>query len=104
MIFGILNVYIVKKFIFQPSFLSVHLIENLNKKGEVSVKNCSEMRIIMKKIYFVLFVIALITCLTGIPYLLKGIAERGIDGVNYGRVIFPFFISYIFFLVYKKSK
>ena len=31
----------------------------------------------MKKVYLVLAIIALITCLTGIPYLVEGIAARG---------------------------
>ena len=47
----------------------------------------------MKKVYLVLAIIALITCLTGIPYLVEGITARGLGGVNYGRIIFPLLIS-----------
>lgn len=55
----------------------------------------------MKKVYLVLSAIALITCLTGIPYLAEGIAKRGLSGVNYGRIIFPLMISVYSFWRYK---
>lgn len=58
----------------------------------------------MKKICLVITVIALITCLAGVSYLVEGIAARGWDGVNYGRIIFPLLISGIFFWLYKKNK
>lgn len=58
----------------------------------------------MKKVYLVIAVIALITCLSGIPYLVEGIAARGWGGVNYGRVIFPLLISGISFLLFKVKK
>lgn len=58
----------------------------------------------MKKFYLVVSVIALITCLTGIPYLVEGIAARGLGGVNYGRVLFPFLISGISFWQFKRRK
>ena len=55
----------------------------------------------MKKVYLVVAVIAFITCLTGIPYLLDGISARGWDGVNYGRVLFPLLICGISFWQYQ---
>lgn len=58
----------------------------------------------MKKVYLMIAVVALITCLKGIPYLVEGIAARGWDGVNYGRIVFPLLISGIFFRLYKKDK
>lgn len=58
----------------------------------------------MKKLCLVITVVALITCLTGVSYLVEGIAARGWDGVNYGRIIFPLLISGIFFWLYKKNK
>lgn len=58
----------------------------------------------MKKVYLVLAIIALITCLTGIPYLVEGIAARGLGGVNYGRIIFPLLISCFSFWLSKRKK
>lgn len=58
----------------------------------------------MKKVYLVISVIALITCLTGIPYLVEGIAERGLAGVNYGVVLFPLLISGISFWQFKRRR
>ena len=58
----------------------------------------------MRKGYFVIAVIALITCLTGIPSLVEGIAARGWGGVNYGRIVFPLLISGISFLLFKQKK
>ena len=58
----------------------------------------------MKKVYLVISVIAFISCLTGVSYLVEGIAARGWDGVNYGRIIFPLLISGIFLWLYKKNK
>ena len=58
----------------------------------------------MKKVYLVISVIALITCLTGIRYLVEGIAARGMGGVNYGRIIFPLLISGISFWLFKRKK
>ena len=43
----------------------------------------------MKKLYIIVGIFALIAILTGIPYLIEGIRARGLDGVNYGRVLFP---------------
>ena len=50
----------------------------------------------MKKVFLVISVVFLISCMTGIPYLLEGIAVRGF-GVNYGRILFPLLLSGIFF-------
>jgi hypothetical protein len=36
----------------------------------------------MKKLYLVISIFALIALLTGIPYLIEGIGERGIVSVN----------------------
>ena len=58
----------------------------------------------MKKVYFVIAIIAFVTCLTGIPYLVEGIAARGWGGVNYGRIIFPLLISGISFRLFKRKK
>ena len=58
----------------------------------------------MKKVYLVISVIALTTCLTGIPYLVEGIAARGWGSVNYGRIIFPLLISGISFWLFKRKK
>lgn len=69
--------------------------ENLNLTKEV---------IRMKKVYLVVAVVALITCLKGIPYLVEGITARGWDGVNYGRIIFPLLICGISFWLFKRKK
>ncbi len=45
-----------------------------------------------KKIFVGIAIFSFITLLTGISYLVNGIAERGIGGVNYGRLIFPFLL------------
>jgi hypothetical protein len=58
----------------------------------------------MKKACIVISVVALITCLTGIPYLVAGISARGLNGVNYGRVLFPLLISGICFWQFKKCE
>ena len=57
----------------------------------------------MKKVYLVVTVVALITCLTGIPYLVDGIAVRGWSGVNYGRIFFPFLIGCVSFWLFKRQ-
>lgn len=58
----------------------------------------------MKRVYFVISVIAFIACLMGIPYLVNGISARGMSGINYGRIIFPLLISGVFFILYKRKK
>ena len=58
----------------------------------------------MKKVALVICVFALITALTGIPYMVEGITLRGWGGINYGRVVFPLLISGISFARYKKHK
>ena len=55
-----------------------------------------------KQIWLVIVVIAVITCLTGVSELAAGIAARGWDGVNYGRVLFPILLGGISFWQYKK--
>ena len=56
----------------------------------------------MKKVCFIVALLALITCLTGIPNLVQGISARGWAGVNYGPVLFPFLISGISFWLFKR--
>lgn len=46
-----------------------------------------------KKVCIVILILAIIGLLTGISYLVEGIRMRGVGGVNYGRVIFPFLIG-----------
>ena len=58
----------------------------------------------MKKLYLVLTMLALIACLTGIPYLVEGIAARGWGGVNYGQVLFPLLIGGFSFWQFKREK
>lgn len=48
--------------------------------------------------------LALIACLTDIPYLVEGIAARGWGGVNYGRVIFPLLINAVCFGLFHKKQ
>jgi len=48
-----------------------------------------------KKVFIVILILAIIGLLTGISYLVEGISTRGIDGVNYGRVIFPLLVGVI---------
>ena len=58
----------------------------------------------MKSLYLILFVIMLFAAGTGMPILIQGIAERGWDGVNYGRVVFPLLLSVLTFWLYRKQK
>lgn len=58
----------------------------------------------MKKAYLAIAVIALIACLSGIPYLLEGIAARGWGGVNYGRILFPLLIGGISFWLFMRKR
>lgn len=57
----------------------------------------------MKKACLVIGIIGLIACLTGIPYIVEGIAQRGPAGVNYGRLIFPLLIAGISFWKYRTT-
>lgn len=57
-----------------------------------------------KKVFIVILILAIIGLLTGISYLVEGISTRGIDGVNYGRVIFPLLIGVIAVYFLKKEK
>ena len=56
----------------------------------------------MKKLYIIAGVFTLIAALTGVPHLVDGIRERGFDGVNYGRVIFPAVVCMLSYWFYKK--
>jgi len=56
----------------------------------------------MKKLYLIVGVFALIAILTGIPYLIEGIQARGLDGVNYGRVLFPALVCGLSIWLYRK--
>ena len=46
-----------------------------------------------KKVCIMILILAIIGVLTGINSLAEGISKRGIDGVNYGRVIFPLLVG-----------
>ena len=52
----------------------------------------------------VILILAIIGLLTGISYLAEGISIRGIDGVNYGRVIFPLLVGVIAVYFLKREK
>ena len=57
-----------------------------------------------KKVFIVILILAIIGLLTGISYLVEGISTRGIDGVNYGRVIFPLLVGVIAVYFLKREK
>ncbi len=59
---------------------------------------------IKKKVFIVILILAIIGLLTGISYLVEGISTRGIDGVNYGRVIFPLLVGVIAVYFLKREK
>ena len=46
-----------------------------------------------KRVCIMILILAIIGVLTGINSLAEGISKRGIDGVNYGRVIFPLLVG-----------
>ena len=63
------------------------------------------------KLHLVTFYLRLITVVIckqavnqGIPYLIEGIVERGLAGVNYGRVLFPLLFSGLCFWQFKKKE
>lgn len=56
----------------------------------------------MKKLFIIVAIFALIALLTGIPYLIEGIQARGLDGVNYGRALFPALVCGLSFWLYNK--
>lgn len=56
-----------------------------------------------KKVYLAIAIFAIITLLTQIPYLISGISDRGLSGVNYGRIVIPLLISIVAFLMYRKK-
>lgn len=58
----------------------------------------------MKKVYLLILVIASIALLQGFSYIVEGITLRGWDGVNYGRILFPFLIAGISFRQYNKLR
>lgn len=57
-----------------------------------------------KKVFIVILILAIIGLLTGISYLVEGISTRGIDDVNYGRVIFPLLVGVIAVYFLKREK
>lgn len=57
-----------------------------------------------KKVFIVILILAIIGLLTGISYLVEGISTRGIDGVNYGRVIFPLLVGVIAVYFLKRER
>jgi hypothetical protein len=56
-----------------------------------------------KKLYLGISILSLLSLLTGISYLIEGIGERGITGVNYGRAGFPLLFCVVFFLMFRKQ-
>ena len=70
----------------------------------VSYDNRKWVLVMKKKICTVILILAIIGLLTGISYLVEGISTRGIDGVNYGRVIFPLLVGVIAVCFLKKEK
>ena len=57
-----------------------------------------------KKVCIVILFLAIIGLLNGICYLAEGISTRGIDNVNYGRVIFPILVGVITVYFLKRKK
>lgn len=57
----------------------------------------------MKKACLVIGIIALVACVTGVPEIVAGIAERGMGGVNYGRIIFPLLVGGAALWFYRKK-
>ena len=57
-----------------------------------------------KKVFIVILILAIIGLLAGISYLVEGISTRGIDGVNYGRVIFPLLVGVIAVYFLKRER
>ena len=57
----------------------------------------------MKKLWLVILIFAIIAFLSGIPVLAEGIAQRGVAGVNYGRVLFPLIIGILAFCFFRKK-
>lgn len=57
-----------------------------------------------KKVCIVILILAIMGLLNGISYLVEGISTRGIDGVNYGRVIFPLLVGAIAVYFLKRKK
>ena len=57
-----------------------------------------------KKVCIVILFLAIIGLLNGISYLVEGISTRGIDGVNYGSVIFPLLVGAIAVYFLKRKK
>lgn len=58
----------------------------------------------MRKVYLIVCILAFLSFLTGIPYVITGISEHGMAGVNYGRILFPLLISGILFGLFRKTK
>ena len=60
----------------------------------------------MKKRFVLLLigVILLLAGFAGIPEVIEGIRARGLGGVNYGRIIFPFMLGGIALWQYSKHR
>ena len=56
-----------------------------------------------KKICLVIAIIFGITLLTQIQPFIDGIIQRGWDGTNYGRVIFPLLFMIIAIIMYRRE-
>ena len=57
-----------------------------------------------KKVCIVILFLAINGLLNGICYLAEGISTRGIEGVNYGSVIFPLLVGAIAVYFLKRKK
>ena len=58
----------------------------------------------MKKFFLILAVFGLLALLTGIGPLIAGVRERGWNGVNYGRILFPLVIVIASLAACKRQK
>lgn len=55
------------------------------------------------KLYLIVLILAIMAVLTECSYLVEGIIERGIFGVNYGSIIIPLLVGIVSFYLYKKQ-
>lgn len=56
-----------------------------------------------KKIWLAVAIFAALALLTGLPVVIRGIAARGLWGVNYGRVGFPLLLLLWAGIRYRRS-
>ena len=58
----------------------------------------------MKQVYLVMALVSLMSCFTALPELFSGITERGMGGVNYGSIVFPFLLCVFSFWMYRRKE